>query len=114
MKIVITQASCRQLVECRHFARTAKCAWLSEADVVEQNDHNIRRSLRRFHFKSRWRLGIARVKLRDSWRLRLWNRKHGPINLLRHQRQRQQARRSDQQMYHWRVLHYISDFTGVG
>src|SRR5207253_9406577 len=91
MKIVITQASCRQLVECRHFARTAECAWLSEANVVEQNDDNVWRPFRRFYLKAWRRLSIARVKLRDSWRRRLANRKHGSINLLCHQRQRQQA-----------------------
>src|SRR6266566_3779319 len=106
MKIIITQASCRQLVECRHFARTAECAWLSEADVVEQNDDYVRRSLWSFHFKARRRLGIAGVKFRDRWRLRLGDREHGPINLLRRQRQRQQARRNYQQMDHWRILPY--------
>src|SRR5437899_7786883 len=106
MKIVITQASCRQLVECRHFARTAECAWLSEADVVEQNDDDVWRPLRRVNFKARRCLSIARVQLRDCWRLRLGNWEHSSINLLRRQRQRQQARRSDQQMYPWRILFY--------
>src|SRR5438067_6111452 len=98
MKIVITQASCRQLVECRHFARTAECAWLSEADVVEQNDDDVRRVLRCFNLKARRRLGVAGIQLGDGWRLRLGNWEHSSINLLRRQRQRQQARRSDQQM----------------
>src|SRR6266850_7296958 len=88
MKIVVPQTSCRQLVECRHFARTAKCAWLSEADVVEQNDDDVRRSFRRFHLESRRCLGIASIKFRNRWGLRLGNRKHGSINLLCHQRQR--------------------------
>src|SRR5438552_15884478 len=98
MKIIITQASCRQLVECRHFARTAECAWLPEADVVEQNDDDVRRPLRGVNFKARRCLGIARVQLRGSWPRRLGNWEHSSINFLRRQWQRPQARRSDQLM----------------
>src|SRR6266566_9450332 len=105
MEIVIAQASCRQLVQRLHLTRAAKGARLSEAEVVEQNDDDVRRSFWGFNFKARRRFGITSVKFRDGWRLRLGDRKHGPINLLRRQRQRQQAQRSDQQMDHWRILH---------
>src|SRR6266487_5848914 len=105
MKAVISQAVGSQLIQRRHPARAAECARLSEPDIVEQNDDDVRRSFRGFHFKARRRFGITSVKFRDGWRLRLGDRKHGPINLLRRQRQRQQAQRSDQQMDHWRILH---------
>src|SRR6266478_1503026 len=52
MKIVITQASCGQLIQYWHLARAAEGAGLSEADVVEQNDDDVRRSLRGFNFKA--------------------------------------------------------------
>src|SRR5882724_4236822 len=106
MKVVITKASRRQLIQCWHLARTTKRAGLSEADIIEQHNDDIRRSLRRLNLKTRRRLRIARVQLRDSWWLRLGYREHGPIDLLRRQRQRQQARGSDQQMYHYRILNY--------
>jgi hypothetical protein len=42
VKIVITQAVGSQLIQCWHLARAAKGAGLSEADVVEQNDDDVR------------------------------------------------------------------------
>ena len=58
---------------------------MSETDIVEQNDDDVRRPLRGFNFKARRCLSIARVKLRDDWGLRLGNWEHSSINLLRHQ-----------------------------
>src|SRR5205814_3401404 len=101
MNAVISQAISSQLIQCRHLARAAKGARLSEPDIVEQNDDDIRCSLRGFNFKARRRLGITSVKFRDGWRLWLGNRQHSSINLLRCEWQGQQARRSDKQMYHW-------------
>jgi len=106
MKIVIAQAVCCQLIQPWHLTRAAKRAWLSEADVIEQNDDDVRRAFGSLNFKARRRFGITSVKFRDGWRLRLGNRQHGPINLLPRERQRQQARRNDQQMYRWRILPY--------
>ena len=82
MKVVITKASRCQLIQRWHFARATKRARLSEADVIEQNNDDIRRSLRRLNLKARRRLRIARIELSDSWWLRLGDRQDGPIDLL--------------------------------
>src|ERR1700756_2948084 len=103
MKAVVAQPSCRKPVECRHFARTAECAWLSETDIIEQNYDHVWRALRCLNLKPRWRFSITSVQFRDGWRLRLGYRQHSAINLLRHQWQWQQARRSDKQTYQWRI-----------
>jgi len=51
MKIVVTQARVRELFRCLHFAGSTKRARLSEADVVQQNDDDVRRSLGRLTSK---------------------------------------------------------------
>src|SRR6266404_4361667 len=57
MKIVVTQARGRELFRRLHFAWTTKCARLSETDVVQQNDNDVRRSFGRFDLKARRCLG---------------------------------------------------------
>ncbi len=42
MKAVISQAISSQLIQCRHLARAAKGARLSEPDIIEQNDDDVR------------------------------------------------------------------------
>src|SRR4029077_11957368 len=91
MKIVISQPYCRELIQRRHFARSAECAWLSEADIVEQNDDDVRRPLGGFNFKARRRLGSTSVKFRNGWGLRLGDREHGPIDFLRALRWRERC-----------------------
>ena len=83
MKVVIAEAVRCQLVEYRHLTRATKRTWLSEADIIEQNDDHVWRTLRRFHFEAWRRLSITNVKFGDSWRLRLWHRENTPIYLLR-------------------------------
>ena len=65
MKIVQAQPAGGEFVERRHLARPAKGARLPEANVIEQNDHNIWRSLRCFDLKAWRRLGVARIDLSD-------------------------------------------------
>src|SRR4029077_7161665 len=59
MKIVITQARGRELFRCLHFAGSTKRARLPEADVVQQNDDDVRRSFGRFDLKARRCLGVT-------------------------------------------------------
>src|SRR4030095_1931395 len=96
MKLVLSAAVRCQFAERRHLTWATKCTWLSEADIVEQDDDDVWRPIRRFHFKARACLSITNVKLSDGGPLRLGDRQHGPINLLRRQRQRQQAQYTSQ------------------
>src|SRR5260370_37400251 len=91
MKIVIPEANCRERIERRHCARSAECAWLSEADVVEQNDDDVRRPLGGLNFKARRRLGITSVKFRNGWGLRFADWEQGPIDFLRALRWRERC-----------------------
>ena len=91
MKVVITKASRRQFIQRRHLARATKRARLSETDIIEQHNDDIRRSLRRLEIKAWRRLSAARVQLRDCWRLRLGDWQDGPIDLLRALRWRERS-----------------------
>ena len=71
MKTVLAQTVGGELVERRHLARPAKGTRLSETDVVEENDDNIRISLRRVNLKVWRRFCGTRIQLRDSRWLRL-------------------------------------------
>ena len=83
MKIVVTQARGRELFRCLHFAGPTKRARLSEADVVQQNDDDVRRSFGRFDLKTRRCLGVTSIQFCNRRRLRLGHRENTPIYLLR-------------------------------
>src|SRR5437868_12301309 len=83
MKIVITQAGGRELFRCLHFAGSTKHARLSETDVVQQNDDDIRRPLGRFELKARRCLGVTSVQFCNRRWLRLGHREYTQIYLLR-------------------------------
>ncbi len=83
MKVVVAEACGCELFRGRHFAGSTKRTRLSEADVVEQNTDHVRPSLWGFDLKTWRRFDVARVKLRNGWRLRLGNRQHRAVKSVR-------------------------------
>ena len=77
------KAGDKATVERLHADRSAERARLSESDVVEQNDHDVRRALGRRDGEARRRLRVAGGELRDRRRLGLGDRQHAAIELLR-------------------------------
>src|SRR4051794_40656924 len=78
VELVVAKSLVGQRIEGRHVDRTAEGARLAEAHIVEQNDHYIGRTLRRFYLEARWRGGVARVKGGDRRGCRLGGRQHPP------------------------------------
>ncbi len=63
MEVVVAQAAFREPVERRRGDRSAEAAGRTEAEVVEQDDHHVRRALGRGHGEARRRLHGAGVEL---------------------------------------------------
>ena len=57
-----------------------KVLGVAEADVVDQEDDDVGRALRRLHLEARRRLGVARVELGLAGIVGLRNRKHRAID----------------------------------
>ena len=61
----------------------AERARVAEADVVDQEDDDVRRALRRLHLEARRRLGVARVELGGQRVVRLRDRQHRAVDAAR-------------------------------
>src|SRR6266516_4914823 len=62
VETVITQTTRSELIKRWHIDRPAKGAGGSKTDIVKQNDHNIGRFCRRFHFETRGCFCIPGIK----------------------------------------------------
>ncbi len=81
VEVVEAQAGLGELVHGRRADGTAERAGPAEADVVDQHDHDIGRSLGRLDLEARRRLGVARVELGVGRSLGLRDRQHRAIEL---------------------------------
>jgi hypothetical protein len=96
VKVVEAQPVLGQHIEGRRANGTAERARTTEADVVDQHDHDIRRSLGRLDLEARRRLRIACVEFFISLWLGLRDRQHCAIErLLRRKRRAGDAQRGD-------------------
>ena len=81
VEAVVLESLARETIERRHGNLAAECTRVTESDVVDQKDDDVRRALRRLHLESRGRLGVARVEFGGPRIIRLRDRKHGSIEL---------------------------------
>jgi hypothetical protein len=79
VEIVVTQALLGQRVQRLCPDRAAERAGGTETQVVDQDDHDVGRAIRRFHLEARRRLCIARVQLLVGRSSGLGHRQHGAV-----------------------------------
>ena len=81
VEAVVAKPARRHLLERRHVDRAAEGAGVAEADVVDEDNHDVWGALRRLHFEASRRRRLARIDLGDGSGLRLGEREDGAIDL---------------------------------
>src|SRR5262245_48988031 len=84
MEVGVAQTVLRQAVECRGTNRTAKRAGSAKAKIVDQHNHNIRRSRWSVDLEVRRQLYLACIKLGIKWSLWFRDRQHRAVELVGH------------------------------
>ena len=79
VKAVVFQSVRRHLLQRGHPDRAAERAGVAEADIIDQHNHHVGRTLRRFHFKARRRLGVTSIEFGDFCDHRLPDRQHRAV-----------------------------------
>ena len=80
VEVVELQAALRELVHGRRANRAAEGARPTEADIVDQHDHDVGRLGRRLDLESRRGLGVARIELLVGRRGRFRERQHRAVH----------------------------------
>ncbi len=81
VELVVHQPLAGELVEVRCVDHTAEGAGSAEADVVEQDDDDVRCILGRLDLEDRRRLGVPRVESGDRWVPGSLDRQFGSVDL---------------------------------
>ena len=80
VKVVIAQSVLRQSIERRRRNRPTECAGGAKAQVVDQYDHDIRRTSGCLNLEGRWHLYVAHIEFLIYPPLRLRNWQHRAID----------------------------------
>jgi hypothetical protein len=80
--MVETQPFVGQAIEGRRLDAAAEAGDSAEADVIDQNDDDVRGSLRRRDLEPRGLLGVPGVEDRDGLAIRWLDRENGSVQLL--------------------------------
>ena len=79
VEAVVFESLARETIQRGHGNLAAERTRVTEPDVIDQEDDDVRRSLRRFHLEPRRRFGVACVEFSGPWVIGLRDGKDGSI-----------------------------------